>query len=191
MTGDPTGLGRRAPHARQQAVLEAAEALFVRHGIDATSMSQIARHAGVAKGTVYLYFPSKEQLVRALELRFESAIVARTRAAVAADEADLREAGPAWCAALVGAYLDTQPVHDMLFLGRTAASREAAADNGLIDDLAGLLTEAHIADPAEAAAFLVGGTTTLVDRALLGGGPVGRARLADSVRALARRIMAG
>jgi AcrR family transcriptional regulator len=44
-------------------ILGAAEALFVRHGYRKTSVSDIARQAGVAKGTVYLYFDNKPDLL--------------------------------------------------------------------------------------------------------------------------------
>ena len=43
-------------------ILDAAEALFIRQGYVKTSMDEVAREAGVAKGTLYLYFKSKEEL---------------------------------------------------------------------------------------------------------------------------------
>lgn len=47
--------------------------LITEHGFHATPMSMIARHAGVAAGTIYNYFPSKEVLIKQLyeELRLE------------------------------------------------------------------------------------------------------------------------
>lgn len=47
---------------RRQAVLEAAEAYFLDVGYEAFSMAQLARKAGVVKGTLYLYFKSREEL---------------------------------------------------------------------------------------------------------------------------------
>lgn len=49
--------------ARRAQIVEAAAGLWLRHGFDATSVEAIARAAGLAKGTVYLYFPSKEALL--------------------------------------------------------------------------------------------------------------------------------
>jgi AcrR family transcriptional regulator len=49
--------------ARRSQILEAALRLWLRHGFDATAVDAIAREAGLAKGTVYLYFPSKEALL--------------------------------------------------------------------------------------------------------------------------------
>lgn len=50
---------------RRQQILGAAIPLFARQGFDATSVSQVAREAGVSHGTVFLYFPTKEDLFRA------------------------------------------------------------------------------------------------------------------------------
>lgn len=51
---------------KAQAILDAAERLFVRYGYRKSSMDDVARDAGIAKGTVYLYYPGKEALFRAL-----------------------------------------------------------------------------------------------------------------------------
>ena len=48
---------------RRGQIVEAAARLWLRDGFDATSVEAIARAAGLAKGTVYLYFPSKEALL--------------------------------------------------------------------------------------------------------------------------------
>jgi len=50
---------------RRQQILAAAILLFARQGLDATSMSQVAKEAGVSHGTVFLYFPTKDDLFRA------------------------------------------------------------------------------------------------------------------------------
>ena len=47
---------------RRQAVLEAAETYFHEVGYEAFSMAQLARRAGVVKGTLYLYFKTREEL---------------------------------------------------------------------------------------------------------------------------------
>jgi TetR/AcrR family fatty acid metabolism transcriptional regulator len=48
---------------RREQILNAACRSFARHGLHATTVDQIARAAGVAKGTVYLYYRSKEDLL--------------------------------------------------------------------------------------------------------------------------------
>ncbi len=54
---------------KSDAIIEAADRLFARFGFRRTAMDDIAREAGVAKGTLYLYFTSKEALFRALLAR--------------------------------------------------------------------------------------------------------------------------
>ena len=51
---------------REELILEAAEALLAEKGYHAMSMDEIATRVGIAKGTVYLHFPSKDDLVVAL-----------------------------------------------------------------------------------------------------------------------------
>ena len=47
---------------RRNAVLEAAETYFIEVGYEAFSMAQLAKNTGVAKGTLYLYFKTREEL---------------------------------------------------------------------------------------------------------------------------------
>jgi AcrR family transcriptional regulator len=47
---------------RRNAILTAARAVFARKGYENTVVEDIAGEAGIGKGTLYLYFPSKEQI---------------------------------------------------------------------------------------------------------------------------------
>jgi AcrR family transcriptional regulator len=51
---------------RTQEILAAAKELMSQKGLETVTMDDIAQAAGVAKGTVYLYFPSKDELIEAL-----------------------------------------------------------------------------------------------------------------------------
>lgn len=53
---------------KREAILAAALRLIARLGLHAAPMSALAREAGVAAGTLYLYFPSKEAMINALYL---------------------------------------------------------------------------------------------------------------------------
>ncbi len=55
---------RRLPEERPQQILDAALSVFAEHGIAEARLEEIAARAGVSKGTIYLYFPSKEELFR-------------------------------------------------------------------------------------------------------------------------------
>jgi AcrR family transcriptional regulator len=49
---------------RRQQILDAARRNFVRQGVADSTVDSIAKTAGVAKGTVYLYFKSKDEILR-------------------------------------------------------------------------------------------------------------------------------
>ncbi|MFT4100121.1 MAG: TetR/AcrR family transcriptional regulator [Burkholderiaceae bacterium] len=51
---------------RPAELLEAARAMFAERGFAATRLDDVARAAGVSKGTLYLYYPSKEELFKAV-----------------------------------------------------------------------------------------------------------------------------
>lgn len=57
---------QRRKEARPQELLEAALALFIEKGFAATRSEEVAARAGVSKGTLYLYYPSKEELFKAV-----------------------------------------------------------------------------------------------------------------------------
>jgi AcrR family transcriptional regulator len=52
--------------AKRRQIIEGARAVFLSQGFDAASMNDIARAAGVSKGTLYVYFKHKEQLFEAI-----------------------------------------------------------------------------------------------------------------------------
>src|SRR5713101_5940510 len=52
--------------ARRETILKAAKAIFAEKGVFATTIDDIAERAEVAKGTIYLYFRAKEEMLSAL-----------------------------------------------------------------------------------------------------------------------------
>jgi AcrR family transcriptional regulator len=60
------GPRQRRKDARPQELLDAALELFVEKGFAATRAEEVAARAGVSKGTLYLYYPSKEDLLKAV-----------------------------------------------------------------------------------------------------------------------------
>jgi AcrR family transcriptional regulator len=57
---------QRRKQARPGEILEAALSIFAEKGYAAARMEDIAARAGVTKGTIYLYFPSKEEVFKSL-----------------------------------------------------------------------------------------------------------------------------
>src|SRR5262252_114863 len=51
--------------AKRRQIMDGARAVFLARGFDAASMGEIARAAGVSKGTLYVYFENKEELFEA------------------------------------------------------------------------------------------------------------------------------
>ncbi|MES2101917.1 MAG: TetR/AcrR family transcriptional regulator [Pseudomonadota bacterium] len=62
----PASTRQRRKEARPQELLIAALDLFVERGFKATRSEDVAARAGVSKGTLYLYYPSKEELLKAV-----------------------------------------------------------------------------------------------------------------------------
>ena len=57
---------QRRPEVRPQQILEAAFRLFGTRGLHQATLDDVARAAGITKGTIYLYFPSKAALFSAM-----------------------------------------------------------------------------------------------------------------------------
>lgn len=55
-----------AKSATRQRILQTAQGLFARQGFEATTTRQIAREAGIAAGTLFNYFPTKEAVAQCL-----------------------------------------------------------------------------------------------------------------------------
>lgn len=71
-----SGVRQRRKEARPQELLDAALALFVEKGFAATRAEEVAQRAGVSKGTLYLYYPSKEELFKAVVRQTLSQLIA-------------------------------------------------------------------------------------------------------------------
>jgi len=59
---EPRAPADREDRTKRRQILNGAREVFLAMGFDAASMGEIARRAGVSKGTLYVYFASKEQL---------------------------------------------------------------------------------------------------------------------------------
>lgn len=81
---------RRRAEARPDEVLDAALDLFIEKGFAATRVEDIAARAGLSKGAVYLYFPSKEAVLEGIVRRAIVPIAASARSFVESYAGDPR-----------------------------------------------------------------------------------------------------
>ena len=72
-------------NARREAILSAALAEFSARGFAATRLEDVARRAGIAKGTIYLYFRDKERLFQELVRAMIGPIVGTVEAVPTSD----------------------------------------------------------------------------------------------------------
>lgn len=71
--------------ARREEILAAARRVFAKQGFKGTTIADIASEAGIALGTIYLYFPSKEDVFAALSQQFSDLITQGASLPPAAD----------------------------------------------------------------------------------------------------------
>jgi AcrR family transcriptional regulator len=75
MSHSPTTKKEVVAAFRTREILAAARSLMEQKGVDALTMDEIAQAARVAKGTIYLYFQSKDELIQALLSQVGEAMV--------------------------------------------------------------------------------------------------------------------
>jgi AcrR family transcriptional regulator len=67
-------------------ILDAVDVLLAKYGYRKMTMEDVARHVGIGKGTIYLHFPGKEELVLAHIDRIADGIITKIREISAAPE---------------------------------------------------------------------------------------------------------
>ena len=65
----------KKPEERKNEILDVAEELFETKGYSQTTVSDILQAVGIAKGTFYYYFQSKEEVMNAIVIRFTDMLV--------------------------------------------------------------------------------------------------------------------
>ncbi len=156
---------------KRRAILDVAAAEIARHGYDRANINTIAERAGIGRGTIYLYFASKEDVLETLLDTIGGMIDAAVRSCIAADlpwQARLRLLAQAF-ADLAREHHDFFRVHVSALYG---VNRDVGAPMALrlrtsVRELATALGEAarrgEIADlpPEPAAAYILGALESL------------------------------
>jgi TetR/AcrR family transcriptional regulator, transcriptional repressor for nem operon len=153
---------RQPPDVRREQLLDAAERVLLQRGLAAATMADVAEAASVAKGTVYLYYQSKDELLAGLRARYFERF-----AATLDDRAASRAATPPTYAArvqrLVAAAYDfalaNHELHHLLFhragFGEDDAYTRARAAVAELVEEGAAAGEFHLADPVLATDFLL------------------------------------
>jgi len=174
LAGAPPGPRKRAE--RSDSLLDSAAALFVTKGMAATSIDDIALHAGVAKGTFYHYFQDRAAMLEALQARYAQQFADATQAAIAdcADD-DWQGKLKAWVACVLREYLATYPLHDALFHEVEVRHRYAMSELPFVQVLTTTLAEGErqgawrTGNPEMTAVCMFHALHGLVDEALVTG----------------------
>lgn len=85
---------QKRKQARPSEIVEAALQVFIDKGYAATNLNDVAKSAGVAKGTLYLYFETKQDLFRAVVQAATATNIEALRGAAAAFDGHIRELIP-------------------------------------------------------------------------------------------------
>lgn len=120
--------------------MDAAQALFLSQGVDATTISDIVAAADVAKGTFYTYFASRTEILQALAQRYTQRFMQDVDRAVqqypASDGvARLR----AWIRANIELYVRTHALHDVVYANHHHHQRGNAERNAIQQQLLAIL----------------------------------------------------
>ena len=82
MPATPRHTSRARVEAKESSILDAAETIFAQVGFDGAKVSNIARAASVAEGTVYLYYKNKQDLLAGVVGRFWTQLTRGAEAAI-------------------------------------------------------------------------------------------------------------
>ncbi len=186
---------------KRTGLLDAAEAVLVEQGLAGATIDQITSRAGVAKGTFYLYFRSKDEVVRALQQRHWDGMMA-----AAVDAAGQLDSDVDWWK-VVDAFIETtldfdlehRAWHRLVAQGWSAPLGDVLPKNEqqMID-----LFEERIRNAVDRGMFEVPDTamtSTLLYRAIQGtshqlcqeDGPIDRERIVEAIKWFVRRVLQG
>lgn len=171
---------------RHASILAAARKVFAEKGYERTAVADIVREAGVAQGTFYLYFPSKQDAFFALADAFFSEMAGHVGAALEA-EPDPGERVRAITHSCFVAASENADLVRLVFFGSDSASAAAqerfSEANPVVDAVRGMIEagveagDLEIDDPEVTARLLVGLVRTAVLEAYVLGDGSGADRL--------------
>jgi AcrR family transcriptional regulator len=207
VAAEPRRRVSKAPGQRRSEILAAALELFLERGFEDTTVQNIARRAGVAIGTVYLYFPSKSDVLLALHNDFHMGLQERFLAGVGeffaaleqGEEVDYRDAIDEIVDSLFAYGLEHRGECEVItrHLWQSGISDEVmAAERHFVQFLARAIEtgmqagQLHTSDPEMAAYLLDAAMSLTMSRAIAFGDPPDINRLATQAKELFYKALA-
>jgi AcrR family transcriptional regulator len=173
LTQGATTRRREPPEVRREQLLDAAAAVFLDRGLAQATMADVTEAAGVAKGTIYLYFDSKSALLTALRTRYTSQWLAQSgRLDAPPGRGGHARQLKSFLADMYDFHAANQQLHHLLF-----HAAEVSEDEPLKQARAALVRfvtrgveagEFDVDDPEETASFLLDGLHGALLRSLHG-----------------------
>jgi AcrR family transcriptional regulator len=186
----------KPPEERREELMDAAQALFLEKGVVETTIEQITVAADVAKGTFYLHFSSKDDVLAALRSRWQATYSANIQAAVdRRPSTDWPGKLRAWVKAAVDGYFDTVEIHNLVFHEPVPVSRKGIPLGESTQQLARLLEQGNEAnawaldDCAFTAAFFFSGFHGSIDYENSKQKPIGQSALVKRLQDLMFRTI--
>lgn len=180
---------------RRDDLMNAAQRMFIEHGVNNTTVDQITNTAEVAKGTFYIYFSSKEDIHAALASRFVEEYVRKVRAEIENEsEDDFAGKLSAWVGASVDGYLNDAPLVDMLF-HKHPQIPNGNITNIIVAPLEELLSSGQqsgawsIGSPHFVAVYLYSALHGVIDDLVFGSNPITKRKLIKEIEMLTRRVV--
>jgi TetR/AcrR family transcriptional regulator, transcriptional repressor for nem operon len=180
----------RAPEQRREQLLDAAENVLLRQGLSASTIADVAAAAGVAKGTVYLYFESKDALLAGLRSRYLTRFADAVDSSVSSVRASPQTRLDRFVDGLFEFSVVNQALHHLLFHEAGFSEDDALAgarsilERVLADGVTSGVFDPN--DPAISAGFLLHGLHGLLVDAMRADAAQ-RQRYTSAARELARR----
>ncbi len=181
---------------RREELMDAAQALFLEKGFAATSVDEIVKRADVAKGTFYLQFKTKEDVLVALRERFVATFCERLAKAMDGPPAQAwNDRLDAWIETVIHGYLDHVALHDLVFHEHVSAHLRIGHDDPVIAPLADLLAAGArhgvwtVKDANLSALMLFHSVHGAVDSVIVNHKPPAREALIEVVRGFCHRAL--
>jgi AcrR family transcriptional regulator len=162
---------REPPEVRREQLLDAAAQVFLDRGLAQATIADVAEAAGLAKGTVYLYFDSKSALLTALRARYTSQWLAQSgRLDAPPGPGGYRQQLRSFLGEMYDFCASNQQLHHLLFHAAEVSEDEplerARADLVRFVTRGAESGEFAVDDPEATASFLLDGLHGLLLRSL-------------------------